>query len=205
MPRRFKRFRRQRRYRYRGRTTRRFRRKVLSTVSRASEKKYVTTVLSNISIQRSPDSVLWNVIPIAGGSGKAGRIGNKVYCRYVKVQGTISFEGATSATTCRMMVVIARTGGLTLAEFPNGPESPIDVDRYHVIYDSLFTRATDGTLGPSVYPVNKTFRIMRSVIYDTGTATLATRNQVFIYLTSDDTTLPSPTAFLNSTAWFLDI
>lgn len=184
---------------------RQFRKRVWKAINSRAEKKTHLTAAGDQSVQNT-----WQVSrplsTIAQGVARGARIGNKIFCRYLNVRFWIR-QNDSNTVPFRWVVVIPRASAVyTNADLPQFADSHIDVDKFHIVWDSAFylgdTNTNPGVTTERV--IKRSFKIMRTVLYD-DTVTTPTKNDVWVGWWSSDALLTAPLINFSIMTTYTDI
>lgn len=174
----------------------RFVRRVNSAVRAVAEKKTVLIYFVDATAVQAGTDALFPCLNgnIATGTTRETRIGNKIFGRYLKIRLAFS-SNAVNNIIVRISLVRGRTaqGSLTVANTPTGSITQFwDIEKFHVVLDTFITLNGADDSGNTEFVWNRTFKIMKQMVFDDSTANTLITNPYFLYITSNDSVLPSP-------------
>lgn len=134
---------------------------------------------------------MYSIPDVEQGTGKGQRIGNKIFVRYWRINMIVSAANL-SVGLFRFCVVWPRNVEQDIGDMPiNSYVSPIDIDKWTIIEDRIFTIANTPIAGqtaeynpgrPSIVPIRRNIRIFKTFIYDDSLgSSLNTRPYIFLW------------------------
>lgn len=191
--RRFKKRNFKRRVTFRKKSFKRFAKRVNKAVCYKAEKKYVDFGFEN-AIGNS--GILVNLTEIiTNGSQIQNRIGNKIKLRYLKIK--FSLDSANEDLFFgRFAILRGRTAGLTGADVPTGDGAYIqffDIEKFEIVWERTFNLGDTDINGRNKTFFNKTLRIFKEIMFNTGVVAPAVlspvTNPYFLYYWTNDVVL----------------
>lgn len=163
------------------------------------EKKYTDQPLGSTAITNTGTLYEWT--NIAGGAGYNVRVGNKIRIRYLRLACAINSNGV-NGIYMRVSVVRARTKGLVIGDCPTFDQNQFwDVDKWHVMYDKVYSLGNSDVDGRDRYNIHRTFKVFKDCQYDSAVSTSVVTNPMYLFFWSNDTIAPSPyiTGYIRTT------
>lgn len=182
-----------------------FTRRVGRAVNRLAEKKYLNTGLS-ASIQSGSDQVIlvsWQNVPT--NSTVSGRVGNKIFIRYVLVNGVIN-NNNLEQTVIRGAFGYAKTqAALNPAFFPQTPLDFYDPERYIIMFQKTWHPGSVAENGRDVITFQWKIPVFKTLTFDSDLSTTIINRQFFFNFISNDSVIPSPSLTLGVRMTYTDI
>jgi hypothetical protein len=168
---------------FRKKAFKRFARRVYKAVTYKAEKKILGITVTAQAINNSGYLLLLN--QVTQGVQKNQRIGNKIKERFLKIKMSIAQNTANLfSDRYRLAIVRGRTSGLAIGDAPISTlTQPWDIDKWHVLRDSMFTLGNSSNDGNNIRNHDWTVRLGgREIMYNDSVSVSPVTNPLYLFI-----------------------
>lgn len=135
------------------------------------------------------------------GTAKTGRVGNKIFLRYIVISGFYD-QNQSATALIRVALVWPKRRDVAIGDFPlNDYNQPFDIDKFTIVWDKLIPlNSITGTAGTqqnngalTKHPFKYNVRVMKSFNFDDGTTTPQETWPVLFYYSASSNIATNPT------------
>lgn len=179
--------------RLKPRGVRGFARRVGRAVNKLAEKKYLVTSYDGLAVQAGSDQqVLVDWMSIPAGNGVSSRVGQKIFLRYVLVEGAIFANTVTDLVVKGQLVEGLQNNYMNPALFPATVFDFADSEKFKVLKKRWFRIGSSNDDGKNIIPFSWKFYIGKEYMYDSSSTSIPMGKVLALNFISNDTVIPSP-------------